>query len=104
LKTFSVRIPQAPGRKYRARLKNLAWEEHSNLFKSSISVEEKKLYQIASSWTVLFTVLQISILIINFIIWSFLHNKPLGLQTLFDAFIKDLSIGKVGYTKAGNPY
>jgi hypothetical protein len=66
--------------------------------------KKKKMYQIASSWTVLSSVLQISILIINFIIWSFLHNKPLGLQTLFDAFIKDLSIGKVGYTKAGHPF
>ena len=44
-------------------------------------------------WTFLFAVLQTLIFIVNFIIWSFLNEKPLGQQTLLDAVTKDLAVG-----------
>ena len=49
------------------------------------------------SWTFAFTFLQVSICVVNSINWTFLNNKPLGQQTLFDAIVKDLAIGWYGW-------
>jgi hypothetical protein len=38
--------------------------------------------------------LQALIVLVNYTIWSFLQNKPLGLQSLLDTAVKDLAIGK----------
>jgi hypothetical protein len=45
-------------------------------------------------WIVAFSLLQFATLTVNYVIRSYLYNKPLGMQTLIDAVIRDLSIGK----------
>jgi len=45
-------------------------------------------------WIVAFSVLQLAIVTVNYVIRSYLASKPLGMQTLIDSVIRDLSIGK----------
>jgi hypothetical protein len=45
-------------------------------------------------WIVAFSVLQLAIVTVNYVIRCYLANKPMGMQTLIDSVIRDLSIGK----------
>ncbi len=44
-------------------------------------------------WIVGFSLLQVLIFCINWILWNYINSKPLGMQALFDAVMKDLSLG-----------
>jgi hypothetical protein len=44
-------------------------------------------------WIVAFLSLQLAIVTVNYIIRSYLGNKPPGRQTLFDSVNRDFSIG-----------
>ena len=44
-------------------------------------------------WIVAFSLLQLATVTVNYVIRSYLYNKPLGMQTLIDSVIRDLSIG-----------